>query len=48
MDKEIDGIIDDLKNQLQTLTDIKTAIDETMMDIRNTISQCMMLKEEIK
>lgn len=48
MDKEIDGIIDDLKNQLQALTDIKTAIDETMLDIRNSISQCVMLKEAIK
>jgi hypothetical protein len=47
MDKEIDEIIEDLKNNMQALVDIKTAIDETMLDVRNAIAQCMMLKEAI-
>lgn len=46
MDKEIDGIIEDLKNEMQTLEDLKQMIDETLLDIRNTICQCVMLKEE--
>lgn len=39
-------IIEDLKNQMQELENIKTQISEAQLDIRNTISLVMMMKME--
>ena len=39
-------IIEDLKNQMQELENIKTQISEAQLDIRNTISLVMMMQME--
>ena len=44
----IDEIIEDLKSELQTLEDLKTQIGESQENIRETICQCQMIKEDMK
>lgn len=41
----IDDIIVDLKAEMQTLEDLKTQISEAQENIRETIFQCLILKE---
>ena len=41
----IEEIIEDLKNQLQVLEDLKVQITESQENIRETICQCQMMKE---
>ncbi len=43
----IDDIIHDLKAEMQTLEDLKTQISEAQENIRETISECQIIKEEI-
>ncbi len=45
---EIDEVIRDLKNQLQELEDLKTRVTEAQESVRETICQCVLLKEELK
>lgn len=41
----IDDIIHDLKAEMQTLEDLKTQISEAQENIRETISECQIIKE---
>jgi cell division septum initiation protein DivIVA len=43
----IDEIIDDLKQELQNMEDLKTQIAESQERIRQAICQCEMIKEGI-
>ena len=44
----IEEIIEDLKNQLQVLEDLKVQITESQENIRETICQCQMMKEAMQ
>lgn len=43
----IEEIIEDLRNQMQTLEDLKTQLSEAQENIRENISMLQMLKVDI-
>lgn len=45
---QLDELIEDLRNQMQTLEDLKTQIAEAQENIRDSICQVEMLKEALK